>query len=134
MTTRKHKAFTLIELIISMAILTVLAALLWSAYEKQNYKKYRFEAIAALTRAAQELERQHSDFGVYSSANVPAESEFRNYAITVTNPCVGGNRACYVITATAQGSQAGDADCVSFSLDNFGKRTFTGAGSSCWSE
>ncbi len=136
---KKSSGFTLIEMVVVVAIVGILASVAWSFYESETLRKNRYEAIASLTTAAQELERVHSDFGSYASSAIPSNSKRGNYAISVTNPnTCGGVQGCYLVTATTQGAQQADKKCTTFTLDNLGlKKSYDDsntATTSCWSQ
>jgi type IV pilus assembly protein PilE len=69
-----------------------------------------------------------TDFG-FTNANT-IQSEAGYYAVTIAVPTNGFS---YLLTATPQGAQAGDADCTTFTLDSNGTRGATGANTDiCW--
>ena len=122
-----------------VAIIGILAALALPYFKSEELKKNRYEAIASLTSAAQELERVHSDFGSYASSAIPSTSQHGHYTIAVSNPgSCGGVQGCYLITATTHGSQTDDKQCTMFTLDNLGlKKSYDDGGTettSCWSQ
>lgn len=147
--------FTLVEVIITMAILSILSAIAITAYDKQKRKGYRSEAVIALTTLAQLEERYMTENGSYANTltalNVPtkilnasAETPKQHYVLTVTIPngpeCTaavnnGANRYyCYQLTATAINTQVADSTCATLILDQTGKRNSTGGGTDCWSK
>lgn len=61
--------FTLIEMIITVLIVSVLAAIALPAYQSMVVKSNRTEARAMLSDTAQRLQRCFSSYGRYNSAN-----------------------------------------------------------------
>lgn len=58
--------FTLIELMIALAIVAILAAIAFPSYQEQVRKSRRADAQAVLLEAAQFLERNYTESGSYS--------------------------------------------------------------------
>ena len=136
---RNMSGFTLIEVMVVVAIIAVLAAVAWSYYDKESLKNRRTQAISALTRIANAFEDCHSDTMTYVGCDTTAAvtavtNSLTLYAATfVPAPTA----TTYTITLNAIGNQANDTDCTSFSIDNLGQKTFTGSAQSsaarCWS-
>lgn len=122
----RSAGFTLIELMIVVAIVGVLAAVAYPNYREYVMKGNRSDAKASLTRSAQELTRCFTSFNrydhddcaeaaLYDAAYVSTEGY---YALTaVINPTT------FVLTATAAGTQLADTNCTTFTLSNTGART-----------
>ena len=123
--------FTLIELLITISILGILAAIIIPSYNAQIRKGSRSDAVTALTRAAQDLERCHSDTLAYNNAactdytgGVLSDRGF--YTITAAD--IGGaadqNAQDFTLRAdpVAGTSQANDDNCNVFTLDHTGLR------------
>ena len=92
--------FTLIELMIAVAIIAILATIAYPSYRQQVLKSQRTEAKTALSDAAQRLERCYTQFNAYndtddctiagtfdSGGSYEAEPEHQNYA--ARNPGAG---------------------------------------------
>lgn len=142
------RGFTLIELMVVVAILGIIAAIAYPSYVKQIQQTKRSDAITALQDITQRQEsyflRQYSYAKDLTQLGYPASTTQALYSLSVTaspTGCTGvtGN-ACssYSATATAVSgtSQAGDKYCQVFSIDNRGKKTAkdnTGTASTvCW--
>lgn len=124
----KDTGFTLIELMIVIAILAILTAIAVPIYTNQVEKTRRADAVSSLMATAQELERCFTRTSTYQGCvSSPTDSEDGYYEITIT-----ATATTYDLTAAPQGSQTGD-DCGSFTLDHLGnKGDGGGTGDRCW--
>ena len=127
------KGFSLIELMIVVAIVGILGAIAYGFYTDNVIKSKRSEARATLTATAASLEKCKSLFGVYDHVNcnvlatIPSETNI--YSIDTT----GRTPTTFTLVATAIGSQVRDGDCTTLSLTNTGVKTATGADPTvCW--
>lgn len=135
---QNKNGLTLIELMVTIAILAIITSIAWPYYDRISKKQYRAEAIIALSQQANAQESFKENTGNYTTAtqDVPSSNNngFSNkgkYQITVDTTCaVGEGDNCYRITATAQGDQAGDTACATITLDHLGRRL----PENCWSK
>ena len=126
---RRHKGFTLLEMMIVVAILGIVAALAYPSYAESVKETRRSDGMAELLQVMQQQERffmnnrsytiDLSDLG-YAGATV--ESQNRMYTISAA-ACGGDIARCVQLTATPQGAMAGDGTIL---LDSRGERTATG--------
>jgi type IV pilus assembly protein PilE len=130
----RMRGVTLIELMITVAIIGILAAIVYPSYRQYLVQTNRTEGMAALQQAAVRQERYFSNNSTYANtmnlaaANIADETERGHYAITAV-ACAGGTIAtCYVMTATAQGGQTDDAGCTTLTLDSTGDKS----PDACW--
>lgn len=130
---RAPQGFTLIEVMIVVAIIGILAAVAIPSYQEYIRRGHRAEARAGLMQAAQWFERAATANGVYpATANFPNVLQAvpgQRYAIAVES-----TNTTFALTATPQGAQAGDK-CGNFTLNQAGVRDMTGGTASvvdCW--
>lgn len=117
---RSHaRGFTLIELVIAMAIVAILAAVALPAYNQHILRTHRAHARATLLAAAQWMERAATARGMYAEppAGVLAVEGGR-YQIAAELP----DGVSYTLTATPIGAQAADR-CGVYALTHTGLRT-----------
>ena len=132
------RGFSLIELIIVMAIIGIITAFAYPAYQESVQRSRRAEGIDTLLGVAQAQEVLYSQTNAYSTNAKPfaptaatVGSENGYYLVSVASGTCG-TTACFMATATAQGPQANDKDCVTLSIDNLGNKSSTPAGGDCW--
>ena len=134
---RRQAGFTLIELMVTVAIVGIIAALAVASYDFAMVKARRSAATGCLAGAAQALERHYTLH--FSYAGAPAPSCAADVTDHYTIGFAGGGPAAtsYTLQAVPQGSQAGsDTRCGTLTLDNTGSRG-AGDGSAaaidaCW--
>lgn len=126
-----QRGFTLIELMITVAILAIVAAIAYPTYTSQVRKTQRSDAKAALLKAAQVLERCYTEFNAYNDANCPAVDNANNanldaaYAATdngyYTLSATTLNATAFTLKATrnANGPQKND-DCGDLTFNHIG--------------
>lgn len=127
---RNSKGFTLIELMIVVAIVGILAAIAYPSYVNHVKTTRRAEIVVLLTQGAQSLERQYSKSGNYADTSTadPVGNSF--YTIIAVRQA-----SAFTLTATpiAGTIMAGDT-CGNFILTNTGARSNSGSASTltCW--
>ena len=129
---KNHKGFTLIELMIVVAIVAILAAIALPSYNEYIRRGHQAEARAALLQGAQWMERASTATGVYPlTAALPASLKVipsDRYDITIVSPTggvVADNGRTFTLTATPKGAQTGDK-CGNYTLDHTGLRGANG--------
>lgn len=131
---KRPAGFTLIELMIAIAILALLATIALPGYQSHVQRTRRADAKTFLYGMAQQLERCYSRFGSYSHANCdigvgPHTSTDGHYRIDISNR----SATSFQLTAVPIGVQAGDSRCTAFVLDHLGQATASGSlGGQCW--
>ena len=133
----KKSGFTLVELLIAVAIVGILAAIAIPSYSAYTRRANRTDATRTLTYDTQALERCYSQNFTYAgcaTAPVGATASPRGYyTITIAVP----STSRYSVTAVPVAPpQTADTSCTQFSIDNTGKQTATDGMSNttqtCW--
>lgn len=137
MSKRFGGGFTLIEVMIVVAIVAILSAVAYPSYLEYVRRGARSEARAAMLKMAQYQERNFSDRGVYvevdssttdqpwASLNFSGSTQAgRRYDITVDG-------ATGTVTATAANGFT-DAACSPLTLTSQGERGAAGDVATCW--
>ncbi len=135
---RRMQGFTLMELMIVVAVVGILASVAYPAYQESGRRAKRSEARAHLLDAAARLERFYSDNNQYTAdmsaagANIATATENGHYTILVDS--VAGTNQTFRISATP--SAFADPKCDVLRLLQDGTQEVTGASSAtpedCW--
>lgn len=135
---RAH-GFTLIELMIVVAIVAILAAVAYPLYQNYLLRAHRTAAMTTLLHIAGQEERYYSTHNAYAASltglgyaatgiKVPNGTAY--YHVTLATSTTG-----YSLTATPIGSQDRDAQCQAFKLNDLGAKSIQGGTKSatqCW--
>jgi type IV pilus assembly protein PilE len=139
---RTIAGFTLIELMVTVAVVAILGTIAMASYSSQVQKSRRTDARSAVMDLAGREEKLFSTVNAYSSAPsdlgygavgavwpINVGSGYYNVSVTVANPPVS-----YLITATAINAQVADTKCTTLSVDQLGTQTSTGTetAATCW--
>lgn len=134
---RAERGFTLIELMITVAIVGILAAIAYPSYTEQVAKGRRSQAKAQLVAGQLWMERFYSENYRYdtNSAGTPVTDASQFAGRFSTSPPAGEGRAMYTlgfnpqpardsytIRATRTGSMLGDR-CGELTIDNVGRKS-----------
>ncbi|WP_432741317.1 type IV pilin protein [Methylobacter sp. G7] len=120
-TFKRSSGFTLIELMIVVAIIGILASIAYPAYTEYVIRAKRSDAKAALLQVqlAQEKWRaNHTSYDTLANIGVNATSPDGYYTIAVS----GNTATAYTATATPLAPFA-DATCGTFAVNKDGKTT-----------
>ncbi len=122
----RQRGITLLELIITVAIIAILASMAYPSYQAHMLKSRRAEALEHLLSAQLKQEERRvtsgsytTDFALLGGANID------HYTFTST---VSG--ASYTLTATAKSGlpQANDTGCTSLTINQQDQKT----PANCW--
>lgn len=146
----RARAFTLIEVLVVMAVTLILCLLAYPTYTAQVVKARRVEGQVALLDTMQRQERYYAENNTYllftADGGQPDEERFRwwsgesaaasAYELSA-QPCDGqGPERCielHAVPGTGRVDSAfQDAECGTLILVSTGAHRATGAGARCW--
>lgn len=107
---RRRRGFTLIEMLITVAVTGVLAGIAYPAFGSHVMKARRADALVAMMQVQMAEERWRSNaaaYGTLTEIGASSTSPLRAYTLAVGDATAEG----YRITAAAAGYQAGDTAC-----------------------
>ncbi|MDZ7858186.1 type IV pilin protein [Sphaerotilus sp.] len=138
MTHRSVRGFTLVELVIAVAVVAILASVAVPSYREHVASSRRTDAKTALLAAAQAMERHYTERGTYVGATLgatglyPSSSPQGYYALTIVSQDADG----FSLLATRSGAQVGDK-CGNYTYNQAGAKGVASASTGytvakCW--
>lgn len=133
----RQRGFTLIEVMIVVAIVAILASVALPSYQESVRRSNRAQATATLLEASNWLQRNYTIANTYVLPTTPATT----LATAGFGQSPKDGTAKYTITFsvapsatgyTLQAVPAATDKCGTFTLDETGKRTSGGVLADCW--
>lgn len=137
---KQDKGFTLIELMITVAIVAILATVAYPAYQEQVRSTRRADCTGTLMNLAGAMERYYTTNNNYTGATAAAVLGTAQCPIdggaATYNLAVASTASTFTLTATRTGAQAGDR-CGDLTLTNTGLKGISNAtagltAQDCW--
>lgn len=139
---KKSTGFTLIELMVVVAIIGLLAAIAIPSYKDSTRRANRADAQITLSRLATLQERYFFRTNQYTgdfndlisgvadnTTSITSDEGYYTVSLTAT-------ASSWSLTATGLGDQLNDTDCKTLTLTNLGAKTSTdsnnAASTECW--
>lgn len=129
MVMKRQHGFTLIELMIVVAVMGILASIAYPSYQDSVRKSRRADARAVLLEAAQFMERRYTEdlTGGYPAIDLdtvglgksPKDGTTLYYDVTVAVTTVSGRGVAFALSAVPSGAQSSDV-CGTLTLTNAG--------------
>lgn len=133
-----QRGFTLIELMIVVAVIAVLTVIAIASYDWATTKTRRKEAASCIEQGAQYMERFHA-------TNLRYDKTIAGVAVALPNQCPADLATYYTVSVSAVaattytlqavpiGTQATrDTACGTLSMNQTGTKAASGGGSECW--
>jgi type IV pilus assembly protein PilE len=137
---KNNNGFTLIELMITVAIIAILSAIAIPTYSSYLLRSYRADAQATLNYVSHYMQKVRTEQGSYAPGgatptlpsgyqNSPSSGTAR-YTISLSNVTANG----FTATATPSASITAAEVCGNISIDHTGNKSFSGTSDmrTCW--
>jgi type IV pilus assembly protein PilE len=132
---KKIHAFSLIEMLVVVAIISIVGVLAYPTYTHYFMQQRRLVAKSALYQLASALDNYYAVYDSYQDVSLaklglPATVADEHYRLEIQSLA----EQHYVVTATPLQSQTSDKLCGTLSLTSTGERHNSGRGhlSDCW--
>ncbi len=134
-TIQHRRGFTLVEVMVTVAILAILSAIAYPLYESQSRKGKRPAAMALMEEVAQAEQRYFSHMNTFTTTvtDLPgiksATSAGGYYSITVAPAAAGSIASSFVVTADPLTADQKKDSCQKLTLSDRGVRGGSGVDS-----
>ena len=132
---KKTGGFTLIELMIVLAVLSIIVAVGYPSYQEHIKKSRRAEGMGQLLELADRMERAYSDSGTYPTDITEvfvATTPGGLYSLSI----VTANNISFIVSATPTSvKNQNDDKCHTFTLTSLGEKSVSGGSlgtTQCW--
>jgi len=130
---KRQVGFTLVELMITVAIVAILATIAYPSYRDHVRRANRADVQAIMLENAQFMERYFTTNGTYAGATLPKQQspESGTAKYSITHPTADATD--FVIQAQPAGGYS-DPLCGTLTIDQTGAKTKSGTGAlaDCW--
>lgn len=133
----RHQGFTLIELMITVAIIAILARLAWPSYQNYVTRTKLTQAFNQLSAYSLTMQQVYQDTRSYATCGATSGmAAIPTQTADFTFSCSGANATTF--TASAVGRTGSPADGFNFTINQAGQRATATApsgwptNSSCW--
>ena len=139
---RRSRGFTLIELMITVAVVAILAAVALPAYKEQVARSKRSDVQALLVEDAGYMQRYYEANNTYLSTGTGAnaispvlpnlqspKSGIKNYDLSIDS--ANTSATTFKLKAVPTGSMTGDK-CGTYTIDNLGQKGADQSVATCW--
>jgi type IV pilus assembly protein PilE len=132
--------FTLIELMITVAVIAILAAIAVPSYFQYTLRSNRSAAESVMQEIASAQERYMVDARQFAGSltalgyTVPntVSSNYTVVTVATASSATGGTPPDYTVTATPRGTQVRDTGCATLTLKGDGSKNTSTNAPNCW--
>lgn len=136
----RARGFTLIELMITVAVIAILAAIAVPSYFNYTLRSNRSAAESVMQEIASAQERYMVDSRQFADSlstlgyTVPntVASSYSVAMVATAASVSGGTPPRYTITATPKGTQVRDTGCATLTLNGDGSKVASTGATNCW--